>query len=304
MAFIYDEPSYTFSEYLFIPGLTKKDCTPDNVSLRTPLVRFKQGEKSPLSINIPLVSAVMQAVSDDKMAVALAKCGGLSFIFVSQPIDSQAEMISRVKKYKSGFVISDSNLKPDDTLEDVLRLKNENGHSTIAVTDDGTAHGRLMGIVTSRDYRVSRMELSLKVKEFMTPFDNLVCGDENVSLKTANDIIWDHKLNCLPIIDSEQKLKYFVFRKDYIAHKEYPDELLDEGKRYVVGAGVNTRDYEERIPALVEAGADILCIDSSEGFTEWQSRTIDFVRKNPCYGSLASPSWPDKKIGMRNLPIL
>ena len=98
MAFIYEEPSYTFSEYLLIPGLTKKDCTPDKVSLRTPLVRYKKDEESPLYINIPMVSAVMQAVSDDKMAIALAKCGGLSFVYVSQPIDQQAEMISRVKK--------------------------------------------------------------------------------------------------------------------------------------------------------------------------------------------------------------
>ena len=278
MAFIYDEPSYTFSEYLFIPGLTKKDCTPDNVSLKTPLVRFKKGEQSPLSINIPLVSAVMQAVSDDGMAIALAKCGGLSFIFVSQPIDSQADMVSRVKKYKSGFVISDSNLKPDDTLEDVLKLKNEKGHSTIAITDDGTAHGKLMGIVTSRDYRVSRMDLGLKVKEFMTPFDKLVCGDETVSLKLANDIIWENKLNCLPIIDSQQKLKYFVFRKDYDSHKENPLELLDSSKRYMVGAGINSRDYKERVPELVKAGVDVLCIDSSEGYSEWQKDTLEWVK--------------------------
>ena len=279
MAFIYDEPSYTFSEYLLLPGLTKKDCTPDKVSLKTPLVRFRRGqEESPLSINIPMVSAVMQAVSDDKMAIALAKCGGLSFIYVSQPIDQQAEMIARVKKYKSGFVVSDSNLTPEHTLEDVLKLKEKSGHSTIAITDDGTESGRLLGIVTSRDYRVSRMSPDTRIAEFMTPFRDLIYAKEGVTLKTANDIIWDNKLNCLPIIDENCNLKYFVFRKDYDSHKENPLELLDGEKRYMVGAGINSRDYRERVPELVKADVDILCIDSSEGYSEWQKETIEYIK--------------------------
>ncbi len=277
MAFIYDEPSYTFSEYLFLPGLTTKDCTPANVSLKTPLVRFKQGEKSEINLNIPLVSAIMQAVSDDKMAIALAKCGGLSFIYVSQGIESQAEMVSRVKKYKSGFVISESNLTPEHTLADVLKLKDANGHTTVAVTHDGTAHGKLLGIVTGRDYRVSRMDIATKVGEFMTPFEKLICGDESMSLKTANDVIWDHKLNVLPIIDAKQNLKYFVFRKDYDSHKENPNELLDSQKRYMVGAGINSRDYKERVPELVKAGVDVVCIDSSEGYSEWQKDTLEWI---------------------------
>ena len=279
MAFIYDEPSYTFSEYLLLPGLTKKDCTPDKVSLKTPLVRFRRGqEESPLSINIPMVSAVMQAVSDDKMAIALSKCGGLSFIYVSQPIDQQAEMIARVKKYKSGFVVSDSNLTPEHTLEDVLKLKEKSGHSTIAITDDGTESGRLLGIVTSRDYRVSRMSPDTRIAEFMTPFRDLIYAKEGVTLKTANDIIWDNKLNCLPIIDENCNLKYFVFRKDYDSHKENPLELLDGEKRYMVGAGINSRDYRERVPELVKADVDILCIDSSEGYSEWQKETIEYIK--------------------------
>ena len=279
MAFIYDEPSYTFSEYLLIPGLTKKDCTPDKVSLRTPLVRFKKGEESPLYINIPMVSAVMQAVSDDKMAIALAKCGGLSFVYVSQPIDQQAEMISRVKKYKSGFVVSASNLTPEHTLQDVVDLKAQNGYSTVAITDDGSATGKLLGIVTSRDYRLSRMSLDTKIKDIMTPFEKLIYAEEGISLKAANDIIWDNKLNNLPIIDNKGNLKYFVFRKDYESHKEHPLELLDSEKRYMVGAGINSRDFKERVPELVKAGVDVLCIDSSEGYSEWQKDTIDFIKQ-------------------------
>ncbi len=278
MAFYYSEPSHTFSEYLLVPGYSDANCIPNNVSLKTPLVKFKRGEEPAISMNIPLVSAIMQSVSDDKMAIALAKEGGISFIFGSQTIENQAEMVRRVKGHKAGFVTSDSNIRPDQTLADVLALKEAKGHSTIAVTDDGTSHGKLVGVVTSRDYRVSRMSPDDKVSAFMTPLDKLITAPEGTSLKEANDIIWDHKLNSLPIINKDGNLVAFVFRKDYDQHKTNPHELLDDHKRYVVGAGINTRDYAERVPALVEAGVDVLCIDSSEGFTEWQSRTIAFIR--------------------------
>ena len=278
MAYFYEEQSHTFSEYLLVPGYSSSECIPSRVSLQTPVVRYKKGETAAISMNIPLVSAIMQAVSDDRMAIALAKEGGISFIFASQSIDSQAEMIKKVKNYKAGFVTSDSNIKPDQTLADVIHLKEERGHSTMAVTHDGSPNGRLLGIVTSRDYRVSRMSMDTPVHEFMTPMEKIVFANEGITLSQANDIIWDHKLNALPILKEDGSLVSFVFRKDYDAHKDYPLELLDAHKRYIVGAGVNTKDYEERIPAMVEAGADLLCIDSSEGYTEWQSRTLDFVR--------------------------
>ena len=278
MAQYINEPSRTFNEFLLIPGYSSKECRVENVSLKTPLVKYKKGEEPALSMNIPLTSAVMQAVSDDGMAIALAKEGGVSFIFGSQSVESQAAMVSRVKNHKAGFVTSDSNLRPDQTLRDVLELKERMGHSTIAITDDGTAEGKILGIVTSRDYRISRMSMDDKIETFMTPFSELVYGHEGITLSEANDMLWDHKLNALPIIDKNQRLAYFVFRKDYDSHKNNPNELLDDHKRYVVGAGINTRDYEQRVPALVEAGADILCIDSSEGYSEWQADTIKFIR--------------------------
>lgn len=280
MAYYYDEPSRTFSEYLLVPGYSSTECIPDNANLKTPVVKYKKGQEEPsLTMNIPLVSAIMQAVSDDKMAVALAKEGGISFIYGSQTVKDQTDMVRRVKSHKAGFVPSSSNIKPDDTLEDILKLKEKTGHSTVAVTDDGTATGKLLGIVTSRDYRVSRMEKSTKVKEFMTPIENMIYADENTTLKEANDIIWDKKINALPIVNKEQRLVAFVFRRDYDSHKENPLELLDNNKSYIVGAGINTRDYAERVPALVEAGADVLCIDSSEGFSEWQRITINWIRE-------------------------
>ena len=279
MANYFDEPSRTFSEYLLIPGYSSEECRVENVSLRTPVTKFKKGEEADIYMNIPMTSAIMQSVSGSELAIALAREGGISFIFGSQPIESQAEMIRKVKNHKAGCVASNTNIRPDQTLADLLELKESTGHSTTAVTEDGTADGKMLGLVTSRDYRVSRMSMDTKVSEFMTPFDKLVYAEEGITLSEANDMLWDYKLNALPIVDKNQKLLYFVFRKDYIAHKEYPDELLDANKRYVVGAGVNTRDYEERIPALVEAGADVLCIDSSEGYSEWQATTLAYVRE-------------------------
>ena len=281
MAYYYPEPSHTFSEYLLVPGYTSEDCVPDRVSLKTPLVKYRPAVEEPaISLNVPMTSAVMQSVSNDTLAIALAKEGGISFIFGSQSIEDQAAMVRKVKNYKAGFVVSASNLTPDATLADVLDLKKKNGFSTVAVTDDGTATGKLLGIVTSRDYRVSRMNLTDKVADFMTPRSKLVTAPKETTLKLANDIIWDNKLNSLPIVDDEDHLMYFVFRKDYASHKANPQELLDKEKRYLVGAGINTRDYATRIPALLEAGVDVLVIDSSEGYTCWQANTIKWVREN------------------------
>ncbi len=280
MAIYMKEPSHTFGEYLLIPGYSSTQCIPANVSLKTPLVKYAKGEEPALTLNIPMTSAIMQSVSDDHMAVALAREGGMSFIYGSQSIESQAQMVARVKSYRAGFVTSDSNISPDATLADILALKEQTGHSTVAVTEDGSEKGKLVGLVTSRDYRISRMPLDTRVREFMTRFENLITAGEDTSLTEANDIIWEHKLNCLPIIDREQRLVSMVFRKDYNSHKDNENELIDASKRYMVGAGINTRDYAERIPALLEAGADALCIDSSEGYTEWQKIVLDYVRKH------------------------
>ena len=280
MATYINEPAHTFNEYLLIPGYTSADCVPDKVSLKTPLVKYKKGEESEITMTIPMVSAIMQAVSGAKLAQALAQKGGVSFIYGSQSIEAEAAMVAAVKRAKAGFVPSDSNVKPDDTLADVLALKEKNGHSTTAVTDDGTPHGKLLGIVSSRDYRVSRMDKSEKVETFMTPLKDLIVAKDGVTLSEANDIIWDNKLNSLPIVDDEGNMCAFVFRKDYDTHKGNPGEMLDADKRYVVGAGINTRDYAERIPALLEAGADVLCIDSSEGYSDWQKFTLQWVREN------------------------
>ena len=281
MAYYFEEPSRTFNEYLLVPGYTSEETIPANVSLKTPLVKYRRGEEEPaISLNIPMVSAIMQAVSDDKMAIALATEGGLSFIYGSQSIEDQAAMVARVKDYKAGFVVSDANLSPDMTLADVVELLGKTGHSTMPVTEGAKPHGKLLGIVTERDYRLTRMGLDTKVADVMTPLEALVTAPADTSLKIANDIIWEHKLNSLPLVNDDGTLAYMVFRKDYDQHKSNPLEMLDERKRYMVGAGINSRDYAERVPALVEAGVDVVCIDSSEGYSIWQKKTIEWIREH------------------------
>jgi len=283
MANYLNDVSRTFGEYLLIPGLTTKECIPANVSLRTPLVKFREGQTSAINLNIPFVSAIMQAVSGPELAIELARNGGLSFIFGSQPIESQAEMVRKVKKFKAGFVVSDSNLTPDNTLADVIEIFKRTGHSTVGITDNGSPNGKLLGLVTSRDYRVEKDDHNMKVRDFMTPFENLIVGRLGQSLSEANQILWEHKLNSLPIIDDNQNLQYFVFRKDYDSHRENPCELSDANKKLLVGAGINSRDYKERVPALIDAGVDVLCIDSSDGYSEWQNETLSWIKAN--YGS-------------------
>ena len=292
MATFFPGESHTFSEYLLVPGYSSSECIPNNVSLKTPLTRFKRGEKPAITLNIPMVSAIMQSVSGVDMGVALATEGGISFIYGSQTPESEAAMVKAVKDHKAGFVESDSTLTPKMTMSEVMALKEKTGHSTMPVTDDGTSRGKLLGIVTSRDYRPSRDDHSALVETFMTPREKLIVGDKNITLKKANDVIWENKLNALPVVDDYDHLIGIVFRKDYDSHKTNPNEMLDANKRYMVGAGINTRDYAERVPLLVEAGADVLCIDSSEGFSEWQKRTIEWIRAN--YGE-------DVKVGAGNV---
>ncbi len=293
MAYIFPEPSHTFDEYLLVPGYTGPDCIPANVSLQTPVVRYnkKAGEKCPLTMNIPLTSAVMQAVSDDKLAVALAKEGGISFIYGSQTIENQAAMVAKVKAYKAGFVASDTNIGPNQTLQELVEAIEKTGHSTVAVTNDGTANGKLVGIITDRDFRMSHCSPNAKVKDYMTPLENLVMAEEGITLEQANDIIWQKKINQLPVVDKKGKLLSLIFRKDAASHEEHPLELLDSKKRYIVGAGINTRDYMERVPALLKAGVDVMTLDSSEGFTEWQKRALQDIHAK----------WPNAKVGAGNV---
>ncbi len=279
MAQIIDNISRTFSEYLILPGLSRKDNIPSQVDLKAPIKKFKKGTLSELYLNIPITSACMQAVSGPELAIALARMGGMSFIYCSQPIKTQADMIKKVKSHKAGFVLSDSNLKPTDTLEDFVRLKGITAHSTMAVTQDGKPHGKFLGIITEKDFWEDEDDLKSPIKNHMTPIERVILSQEGVTLKEANALLYKHKKPCLPILEKDGSLNSLVFTKDYVDHRNNPNELLDDDKRLVVAGGINTHDYKERVPALVEAGVDVLCFDSSDGYSEFQKEAALWVRK-------------------------
>ncbi|MCB0333430.1 MAG: IMP dehydrogenase, partial [Bdellovibrionales bacterium] len=284
MAKILEDISRTFNEFLLLSGQTTKEHIPSNVSLRVPLQRFKKGaEEQALCLNTPFVSAAMQAVSGEELAIALARKGGCAFIFCSQSIESQVEMVRKVKVHKAGFVTSDSNLSPEATLQDAIYLRQSTGHSTIAITEGGKPHTKLLGILTSKDFWEFKDDLSRPVKEFFTPLERLVFAKEGVSLQEATELLWENKKECLPIVDQNGNLSSLVFRRDYFDHKSNPDELTDDRKSLFVGAALNTFDYQERAKALVEAGVDCLCFDSSDGYSDWQKEAVQFLRKE--YGN-------------------
>lgn len=279
MTQIIPDISRTFREFLLLPGLTTAKHVPANVSLAAPIRRYKRESGPTTKLNIPFVSAAMQSVSGSELAIALARKGGAAFIFCSQGIESQAAMVRKVKEHKAGFVESDSNLRPNATLADAVALRRSTGHSTIAITEDGKLNSKLVGLLTSKDFWEFKDDLSKPVSQFYTPLDKLVMAQEGISLQEATERLWKNKKECLPIIDKQGRLKSLVFRRDYFDHKSNPDEMTDARKRLFVGAALNTHDYQERAAALVEAGADILCFDSSDGHTEWQKSGCLGVRK-------------------------
>jgi IMP dehydrogenase len=275
---ILDEVSRTLNEFLLVPDLTTADCVPDNVDLSVPLVRHRVGQESPIRVAAPLTSAIMGAVSSPRLAIALAQCGGLSFIHQNQPVADQAEMVAAVKRHKAGFRFSDINIKPSATLGEVTALLESAERDVAVVTDDGTAHGLFLGLISTGDFHPRRHDLNDSVESRMRPAAGVVTAPPTISLSEANTLIWDHRLDVLPIVDDAGLLRSIVLRRDYELHKRFRNESIDSEKRFRVGAGVNTHDYRERIPALVEAGADLLCIDSSDGYSVWQADTLRFVR--------------------------
>jgi IMP dehydrogenase len=274
---ILDEVSRSLNEFLLIPGLTGEECTPANVDLSAPLVRHRVEEEAPLRVALPLCSAIMEAVSSPRMAVALAQAGGVAFIHQNQPVEQQARDVRSVKRHKAGFRASDLNVKPSATLGEVARLLRDAEQEVAVVTSDGTADGTFLGLIGPGDFHPQRHPLDRPAEDRMRLAADLVTAAPDISLSEANSILWDRRLDVLPVVADDGRLVSLVQRKDYELHKRFAIESVDGRKRFLVGAGINTRDYEERVPALVDAGADLLCIDSSDGFSAWQRKTMEFA---------------------------
>lgn len=269
---IINEPSRTLMEYRLLPGLSTAETAPESISLRTPLVYSENNEKK-YYLNIPLVSAAMQSVSGAKMGIELAKLGGAAFIYSSQTIQSQAEIIAKIKNHKAGFVKPKA-VKPDMTIEEMYRIRKSTGHSTFPVVDD---ENRFLGLISKWDYDIS-LHSNYKIADRMIIKENIEVGVNISDLKEANNILLESHKSVLPILDEAGKLLYLVFRKDINDHLNNPLEVHDEQKRLLAVASINTHDYKERVPELVKAEVDVIAIDSSDGFTVYQKDTIEWIK--------------------------
>ncbi|MCK4311961.1 MAG: IMP dehydrogenase [Candidatus Cloacimonetes bacterium] len=268
------EPSRTLMEFRLLPGLSSKKTVPEEVSLRTQLVYSEKDEKK-YYLNIPIVSAAMQSVSGAKMGIELAKLGGTAFIFCSQSIESQAKMIFKIKNHKAGFV-KPKTMKPDMTVKEMYKIRKETGHSTFPVVDDNEI---FLGLISKWDYDIS-LHKDYLVKDRMIPKENIEIGTNITDLKEANRVLLESHKSVLPILDNNGKLLYMIFRKDINDQLNNPLEVHDEKKRLLAVAAINTHDFKERVPKLVETEVDVLAIDSSDGYTIFQKDTIEWINKN------------------------
>lgn len=265
-------------EYVIKPGYIPNELTHDVVDLSTPLVKYRSAKEEPqLKLNLPFLSAAMQSVTGPDMAIAMAREGGLGVVYCSQPIDKQAEMVRRVKEYKAGLVTLDV-FSPEHLIGDAIKRAEEMGYSTFPITDDGKPDGKLMGLLTSKDYD-RRRHRNVKIGERMVPVEKISYGVEIDDLDEAAEMLIESKANFLPIVNRRRHLRHGIFRKDVDDRMENPLELVDGNWRYRVGAAINTKDYTERVAELVEAGIDVLFIEASHGFTGYQRDTLKHVLK-------------------------
>ena len=270
---IHQQPSRTLMEFRLLPGLTDEKTSINNLSLKTPLVYAENNNK--YFLNTPIVSAAMQSVSGTQMGIELAKLGGVAFIYCSQPIKQQAEMISNIKNYKAGFVEPET-VSPKLLIEELYTITEKKGYSTFPVVDE---NGVLLGITTKNDYDVVKHGY-LEVRERMITRDKIVVGVNVTDLKEANSILMDSHQPVLPIVDQANKLRYLVFRKDIRDHLNNPYEVVDQRKRLLAAAAVNTHDFAKRVPALVKADVDIIAIDSSDGYSIYHKKALTWIKEN------------------------
>jgi IMP dehydrogenase len=276
MATVIFEKSRALSEFIVLPGYVPKDYSPGRIELSVPLTKYKEGEEPKIKLNAPFLSAAMQSVTGPEMAVAMARCGGLGVIYCSQTAQEQAEMIRKVKNFKAGFVEPET-VGPGMLITQVTRLSEERGYHTFPVTDE---RGRFLGIIKRNDYNIDKHG-HMSVKERMINADKIYFAyydDVEDDLKKAHDLLTESHSSVLPILDRDGTLRYLVFRKDIDENLDNPNELVDGRKRYIVGAAVNTHDYESRAPLLAEAGADIFFIDTSQGFNDYLAETIQYLK--------------------------
>ena len=268
---VHMEPSRTLKEFRLLPGLTTPESTIEQASLSTPLVYAPEGQR-PIRLNVPVVAAAMQSVSGPAMGIEMAKLGGAAFVFCSQSPESQAGMVARVKSHKAGFV-EPRTVAPELPISGLNELRRETGYSTFPVVGESNM---LLGVITRRDFDAKK-HVHLSVGERMVPRERLEVGVNVTDLKEANALLIDGHQSVLPVVDGDGRLLHLVFRKDIHDHLDNPHQLVDEHKRLLSVAAVNTHDYRERAPLLQAAGVDVLAIDSSDGYSHYQAEALEWL---------------------------
>ncbi|MDY3362460.1 IMP dehydrogenase [Riemerella anatipestifer] len=260
------ETAITFDDVLLVPSFS--EVLPNQVSLKSRLT-------DKITLNVPIVSAAMDTVTESDLAIALARVGGLGFIHKNMPIEEQAAQVNKVKRSENGMIADPVTLSKDYTLREAKELMSRYKISGLPVVDESNT---LIGIITNRDVKYQE-NLDMKVEELMTK-DNLVTSDKNTTLETAKNILLENRVEKLPIVDENFKLVGLITIKDIDNQLEYPHANKDKNGRLIVGAGVGVgEDTMERVTALVKAGVDIIAIDSAHGHSKGVLDKIKEIRQ-------------------------
>ncbi len=258
----------TFDDILLLPGYS--EVLPHEVDTSTFLTKT-------IKINIPIVSAAMDTVTEARLAIALAREGGIGIIHRNMSIEEQAKEVEKVKKSESGMILNPVTVEPDTTVKKAMEIMERYRISGVPVVEKD---GKLVGILTNRDLRfIKPADFSKPVSLFMTR-DNLIVAEERITLEEATEIFQKYKIEKLPIVDKEGRIKGLITIKDIIKRKQYPNACKDEIGRLRVGAAVGTGpETMERVSALVEAGVDVIAVDTAHGHSKRVLDTIKAIKK-------------------------
>jgi IMP dehydrogenase len=260
-----DSTSTTFREYVLLPRCTRLTSDIRKIDLTTRLTHD-------LTLAAPVMSSAMQAVTGDRIAIALAQHGGLAVLPAGNvTTEQQIEYLRAVKRFKAGFVENVITVKADERISKLIELERVSGYSTFPVLDDA---GRLAGLITEKKYNPSS-DGDLLVRDRMLPLDKLVVGHHGLSLHEANRLIFESGIGVLPVIDEDGKLRSVVFFRDLKHAKRYPQASIDGQKRLQVAAAVSTHPEDrQRARDLVQEGANVLVVDASDGYSEFMRDTL------------------------------